>query len=203
VTVESSTIDPADSLADLGPIVTQDAATAWLDLDGSEPAEWVSNAVDAGNQAFLDWLGWDPRSFQVTETVSGTGGRSLILTRKKITAVTSVCWLLPGNPTPQPLDVTFISADPKVALITAPKPFVRGTNNFQVTYTAGYATLPSAITQGILYTIKAILDASGVDFNATGESFSGVLSQQFNAQGPGVVPPAAQTISQRYKRDVV
>ena len=194
-------VDPAESVGVLGPIVTVDAAGAWMQLPDPDSDILLEQAVIAGNAAAASFLGWDPRSMETIETVDSIGGNSIIVSRKKITAVNSVQVVIPGC-APVVLNPTFITFDARVAVIRYVPRLPRGSQILRVDYVAGYATLPSDLVQGILWTIKAHYDASGVDQNATGESFSGVLSQTFHAAGAGYVPPAAQSVFSRYCRDM-
>jgi hypothetical protein len=191
-------IDPGESMSVLGPIVTVDQAGAWMQLPNPEDDDLLEQAVIAGNAAFASWLGWDPRAMRTVELVDVTGGKSVRVHRKKITAVNALTFMPPGC-APVPLNLNFVSWDPRVPLITNACGMPRSRNSLQCDYQAGYDTLPNDLIQCFLWTIKAHYDASGVDQNATGESFSGVLSQTFHAAGAGFVPPAAMSSGARYR----
>ena len=78
--------------------------------------------------------------------------------------------------------------------------FPPGIKNVTVSYAAGYATIPGSIQRATLYTLAAMWAASDVDHNASGESYNGVLSQNFWPSGPGAVPPQAIRLLNAYTK---
>ncbi len=186
----------------LGNLLNLNDVQGWLALDGTENTYWISAAVDAASDAVLDWLQWDPRSQTVTDLYDGTGGNSLPVLGYPITAVSAISYLYPGC-APQADPMTSISWSPKDPMIYNGCGFPYGTDNVQVTFTRGFATLPNSILQGVRYTIKSMIDGSGVDFNATGESYPGVIAQTWQPGGPATVPVAAQTLMRRFQRKFI
>ena len=181
------------------PILSLSQVEGWLNLEGDEVPDIVDAAVQAASDAVIDWLCWDPRINPYTELLDGNGATTLPVSYAPITAVTAVASVYPGCP-PVPFDLTQVSWHPTHALIYSSAGFGSGDANIQVSYTAGLATLPNSILQGVRYTIKSMLDGSGVDFSATGESYAGVLTQNWQPGGPATVPIAAQTLMRRYQR---
>jgi hypothetical protein len=180
-------------------IITLAQAQSWLQLDGTESEDVVDAAVQAATDAVIDWLQWDPRLLGRVEQLDGTCGYELPVNYAPITAVSAINLINPAPCPPCPMDMTTVSWDPVRPLIFSSCGFPGGIANVQVYYTAGYAQLPSPITQGVLYTISAMIAGSGVDFNATGEAFAGVIAQNWQPGGPATVPLAAQTLLRRYR----
>ena len=179
-------------------LVSLDDASAFMKLDGSEDPGELQSAVDSANQAVVDYLGWDPRSLTVLERVDGTDSEQLVVGGRLITAVIQIRLMWPACQ-PSVLDLTNITFDPKLPFIYGCH-WCAGSRNYEVTYTRGYPVLPATIIRGVLYTCKAILDAAGVDFNATGEYFQGVANQTWADGGPGTVPQSAKTLLAKYRR---
>jgi hypothetical protein len=182
-------------------ILTQTDVSGWLNLDGTEDPDQVTAAIETATDAVIDELGWDPRQQVYTEIRDSVGSTTLVVGNQLITGVSAINLMYPGQP-PVPFDIQGVTWDPKAPIIYNLCRFPRGRQLVQVIYTAGYPTLPNPILQATRYTIKAMLDGSGVDFNATGESYSGVLSQTFWQQGPATCPPSAVRLLRFYRRTI-
>ena len=175
-------------------ILTVDAANAAIGTTTLDDPTFAA-IVGAANQAVMDYLNNDPRSQVWTETLNGNGDAVLALNHTPITGLTSI--VIDQTYT---VDITQVIVD-RWSLIWNNGCFNYGRKNIQVTYTAGWAdgsSQMSAIQLAVLMTVKAMVSAMDVDPNATGESFAGILSQNFWPTGPGAVPPAARGYLENY-----
>jgi hypothetical protein len=186
--------------APTGPLLGIPDVQAWLNLDGTENEDALEAAVQGASDAVINALGWDPRIQTYTETVDAKGGNALKVRNGYISAVISINFLPGAGAPPAPMDMTLITWDDRAPVIYGAAGFYRGRRNYQVVYNSGFVGVPSPILLATRYTIKAMLDGAGADFNATGESYAGVLSRTWNAGGPAVVPPSALSLLVKYQR---
>lgn len=203
-------------------LITLAQAQAFVQDSSSASQDWVQTCLDAASQAVIDFIGVDPSTQTRTERYSGanTGflfpkARGLSAPISGVTsitinpAMTSPCggWWAGTANTPFVVDMSNVSFDDDSIYFTNTYVFPRGKKNMTVTYTAGYAltataglqTLPSSISQAVLYTVKAFYTTLGKEMNASSESYSGVMSQSFAGGGPGGLPPGAQMMLARYQ----
>lgn len=180
-------------------IIAINDAQAWVG-PSVDDAGVFEGCVNAANAAVIGFLCYDPESQLWAERLNGNWSSILPVNHAPITALTSVEQLLtPGNWLT--LDITQLDFDPH-SIISYGCRFARGVRNLRATYTAGY--LPTdpqwqAMQQAGYMTCSAMWSGRQVDQNATGENFSGVLSQQFWPTGPGAIPPQARSLLQPYK----
>ncbi len=147
----------------------------------------------AAQEAIISYLNTDPRMIEVTEYLNGNFANRLSPNRTPISLVSSInidgCAI---NPT------DFYWDDHLVYLRW--RYFPKGYRNVQVVYTAGFDQLPTPIKLATLMTAKAMWSGRLADQNATGESFAGVMSQQFWGTGPGSIPPQAANLLNPYRK---
>lgn len=172
--------------------ITAQEAMSFLDIAAEEDPDDLQDAIDAATDACIHFLGWDIASQEVTERHSGRNDKRLTVNRYPVTAIGAV------SIDEAAVDVTdFFFRDNEI--IRKSTVFPLGDYNVEITYTAGQATIPSSVKRAVLYTLKAMWDARGVDLNATGESYAGVLSNTFHADGAGSIPPAARSLLMTHK----
>jgi hypothetical protein len=197
-------------------LVTLAQAQVWIGDTDPNSSGVLSILVSSASQMAIDFLGWDPTDQAYTGYYSGRGTPLLLVREKPVTSVTSA-QALPAltrgfmkigpynayEPTVAPitLDVTNMSFFDRRIFFTNGQVFPAGKQNIQVAYTAGYppASMPPAITQAVLMTVKSLWMAQNVDPNVASQSFNGVMSQQFWQSGPGAIPPAARSMLTPYK----
>lgn len=166
-------------------------ARAFLQLDDGEAEAELQAAIDAATDACINVMNRDVSSITATQRISGGGGRSLSVNNTPITAVASIV-------------IADVAVDLTDAYFTDTMIYRKtgifpvGMKNIVVTYTGGYENIPTPVKRAVLYTLKAMWGARGVDMNTSGESFPGVQNAQFWQQGPGFVPPAAQNLLNNY-----
>lgn len=206
-------------------LATLAQAQAFVQDSTTASEAWVQTCLDAASQAVIDFLGVDPTTQTRTELLSGPN-TSFLYPRAcgkpaPISGVTSITvnpalctisggWWGMDDLVPFQVitvDMTTVAFDDCMIYLKSGRKFPRGHRNITLVYTSGYAltetagltTMPSAITQAVLYTTKGFFTALGKELNATGESYSGVLSQAFFKDGAGALPPAAQALLGRYQ----
>lgn len=174
------------------PFLTRKESAAWLGIDptDTEGLALLPGLISAVTQALIDVMNGDPRTTEYSEWRNGTGAVALPVRYNPISSVTKV--LIDGKPT-DPAEVTWDDV-----LVYRRGYWPRGKSNIRITYQAGLDDLPAAVRQAALFTLKAMYEAREVSMNATGESFNGVLNQQFWQTGPGSVPPAAMMLLKNY-----
>jgi uncharacterized phiE125 gp8 family phage protein len=134
-------------------------ATALATL--AQVKEYIGNSADNTDDALLTRLitavsELIERSSQrvfgqatYTETRNGTGGRFLVLNNRPVTAVSSLT--INGITIPQSTSFTVdgwvVESPWKVTLRGYSHRFDEGVQNVQITYTAGYATVPADVAQ--------------------------------------------------------
>jgi hypothetical protein len=152
-------------------------------------------AISAASNAALRFMGWDPRLRTVTEYFDGNNRNFLALNQTPIRNISS----LVVDATCQPLDPSQFYWDDYSVYLTCGA-FWRASKNVQVTYTGGYDPLPAEIGLAVIQITTAMWTGIQADQNATGESYAGVMSQQFWGSGPGSIPPQAKSLLMPYQR---
>jgi hypothetical protein len=204
-------------------LVTLAQAQAFVQDSTTASQAWVQACLDAASAAVIDYIGVDPSTQTRTELYSGnnTGflypkasgksaplsGVTSITINPAMTSPTGGWWAGTNN-TPFVVDMSNVAFDDTSIYFTNTYIFPRGKKNITVVYTAGYAltatagllTLPSSISQAVLYTTKAFFTAMGKEMNASSESYSGVMAQSFSGGGPGGLPPAAAMLLKPYQK---
>lgn len=168
-------------------------AKTWLNITDDNCDAILAIVVPNASDAVIEYLGYNPQSSTETEFYNGTGTDSIAVNRVPITEVDEV--KVSGLVVPYER-IIFGRA---VIYRTDGVPFMRGRKNVEVTYTAGYQSLPGGIVQGVLLTVAAMYNSRTIDPNITGESVVGVYSAGFWPTGPGTIPPAARDLLSSYR----
>jgi Phage gp6-like head-tail connector protein len=97
----------------------------------------LSAIITACSAWIASWLNRDILQAPYTETMNGTGSRQIQLSNYPVTALSQV--LVDG------IDLTNYATSDGRRVVTLPygSSFTRGLSNVQITYTAGYATVPA------------------------------------------------------------
>lgn len=124
-------------------LTTVQAVKDWLGLKAADDDVLLQRLITAQSQLIIDWLSMPIKSVTITETYDGTGTPNLVLRTFPVTAVSAVS--IAGvalTPTAWTFD------DMGIHLVT--DYFDRDRGNVVVTYTAGYATVPSSLEQACI-----------------------------------------------------
>lgn len=187
----------------MGDFVALETAKAWLGIADTSSDALLGVVIPSVTQAMLDYMDRDPRETTVTERHDGTNNDTLVVNQYPVSAVSAI------TVDDTPLDAT------QLARVMFDGRFIywrggffpRGPKNISISLTGGIPAADTAalaaLQMAALHTLKAMWSARRMEQNATGESFSGVLSQSFWATGPGAVPPAAKTLMANYVRVLV
>jgi hypothetical protein len=126
---------------------------AWLGIPGTstEDDTLLTGLVTAASQFIQTWLNRQLLQATYTEVRDGTGGQRLVFMNYPVTSVASLTvGRLTVNPVSNPASGTY----PNAGYLFTPTEirlndlyFERGFGNVQVTYTAGYATVPPDVQQ--------------------------------------------------------
>jgi hypothetical protein len=175
----------------------------------------INKAYHGGQPGHQTWLARPLLSATYTEAYDGTGTNRLTLRNFPVTAITSLTVeTRPVNPAPNPLSVgylfdefgVYLSGGDSMQVVTPQSPnvwagsyFPRHSQNVQITYTAGYATVPDDINQACIELVA---------FKFQQRNHVGVVTRSLNAGGEsvsyqqGFIPPEVQGILQVYRKVV-
>jgi hypothetical protein len=126
---------------------------AWLGIPSgsTEDDALLTGLITAASQFIQTWLNRQLMQATYTEVRDGTGGQRLVFMNYPVTSVASLTvGMLTVNPVSNPSTGTY----PNAGYLFTPTEirlndlyFERGFGNVQVTYTAGYATVPPDVQQ--------------------------------------------------------
>lgn len=132
-----------------GDLTSVAAVKAYLGETGTSLDVILASLVSATSKRFLEEIGREIESASRTETFSGDGGSILMPTHYPITAVGSLT--VDGDAVPARATVDddgYVIADAiKIELVGYE--FTHGVQNVVLTYTAGYATIPTDVAQAV------------------------------------------------------
>jgi len=176
---------------------TLDNVKGWLGLDPSQTTDdaLLTRLITAASGFIRTWCNRDFVSQSYIETRNGTGARMLALANTPITEVDSVS--VDGAPIPagglQTPGFTFSAT----MLVLNGYRFTRGLANVQITYVAGYATVPDEIEQACIELVS---------FRYRERARIGVSSEAMAASTSSYqvrdVPPSVATLLNLYKKVV-
>jgi hypothetical protein len=167
-------------------LVTLNEAKAWMSITDSAQDTQITDLITKASAAVEDYLDRPATSQASTELYDGLGGRRLFTSRWPITAVSSI--LIDGQAV---ASGTFVFQGRMIQLRSGT--FTLGELNVEVTYTAGWTTLPDEVRTATLMTLQAMLFGTAADPNLVSESAGGVFGGSFISTGPGSIPPAARS----------
>ena len=173
-------------------LVSLDKAKAWLSITGTDQDALLAEVLESASEACATELSRGVEGRRYTDKLSGTGARVMPVNNPPVAGITAV--KIDGKDMPIS-DYTF----DEISVIARSGPFPIGLKNIEITYSGGFSTIPAPIVTAVLFTVKAMWDAKTIDMNATSESFPGVGGNGFWPTGPGAIPPAAQTLLNRFK----
>lgn len=176
------------------------ALKAALDITDTSRDALLGVLNGAATQMLIDQMERDPRVDDFIERTNGLGTERLLVREYPILQVASVrIDGVPGSD-PWPVPKGYFDWDDYSIWRKDGQNFPRGRRNVTVAYTAGLDPLPKTLSLAAVYTVRALITSRKVDLNASGESWQGVNSATWSAEGPGTVPQSALTLIQRYKR---
>lgn len=148
----------------------------------------IEAALLTASEMVATFCGRDLSPATVTETYEGLGTPTIFVARPPITSVASVIY-----------ESATISVVPDTIGITRAdgQIFARG-RRVEVTYTAGYPTMPRDVVLATCITAKAVLSAPIVNPNLMSESVAGVTSFSVDIYGAGALPRAARSLLNDY-----
>lgn len=160
-----------------GDLTSAANAAAWVGNGVLNTDPVLARLITAVSAQIKQFLSIEVLSATYTETYSGTGSTRQMLRNAPVTAVASV--LVDGVSIPAAISAVqpgFVFDDISVAL--RGYRFCRGVQNIEVTYTAGWATVPFDIEQAALDWIKAIWERQDRPADVT-EQRAGDTEQRF------------------------
>lgn len=122
---------------------------AWMGLTGNQDDALLSRLIAAASAYIETWTNRTFAAKQYSEVRDGTGGQRLVFADYPVTAVASVVVNgnpIPASPTPSDAGYRFDS----IRLMLTGYQFSRGLGNVELTYTAGYASIPPEIEQACI-----------------------------------------------------
>ena len=128
-----------------GDLTTLANAKEWLELDSSLTSDdaLLARLISAASGFIRIWCNRDFVRQPYVETRSGNGGRSIVLAQWPIVSVESL--VIDGQPVPPaPANGAGYLISRSMVMLVGYF-FARGAANIQISYTAGYATIPPEI----------------------------------------------------------
>jgi hypothetical protein len=180
------------------PWITLAQLKAWLNITDSSQDANLTPLLTAATQACISYLNRDLVQSSQTETYDGPGSSILPLNTFPITAVASV--MMDGQPV---VPAAFNQAGyviGKFSLRAKGMVWCKGFQNVTVSYTGGYATIPTDAVQACLLAASAMFNSMAADPNLQSESTSGVFSGSFWQSGPGALPPSSRSLLINYRK---
>ena len=180
-------------------LTTYDAVAAWLGTKSTADDGVIARLITSQSRRVEAWCG---RTFGLgtyIERVDGTGGPGLSLAQFPIVGVASVVCLASGQlpSAGEVLDPGDYLSDETGITRTDGGVFCAGCGNIQVTYTAGFATIPEDVAD-------AVIDLVARKFRARGRI--GVRSESLNGQNTSYdltgMPDEVASVLAPYKRVV-
>lgn len=132
-------------------------ALVWLGEDDDE-GDVIERLITAVSSAIQKWLGYRVLTASYSRTFNGTGGRTLMLPDRPITAVTQLEIDDVQVPRSTSTHAPGFVFDDKCIYLRGFYEFTRGPQNVAINYTAGFATVPSDIEQACLDWVKINYD---------------------------------------------
>lgn len=148
----------------------------------------IEAAIAVASEMIARECNYDLSRGSATERYWGMGANALFLKRTPIVSVASVI----TENGPVEVDADSISITTKNGSVFAYQKSV------EVTYTAGYQPIPRDVVLATCIAAKAVINASVVDPNLTGESVAGVTNFAVDQFGAGALPRAARTLINDY-----
>lgn len=136
---------------------------------------------------------------QFTETHYDAAGRLLVLRQSPVSEVTSIARVTWSMTTPLTADQYALDPDSGIVRLVDGTLFA---GDYRVTYTAGYTTLPAAISQAVLIIAAHLVETQRVP-GANRPGFGAYGQQEVAAMPLGVgyaIPNRAQELLQPYLR---
>lgn len=175
-------------------LTTLAAVKAYGSIAGTEMDTLLSALISRASAAVENFIQGSVLSASYTETRNGTGGQAMLLAEYPVTSASAVA----VNGQTIPMASAFGQAGWWLAdrtILLVGYSFARGRNNVQVTYTAGYATVPGDIEQAVIETVILLLrrqEHVGISSKSlAGESVSFVSSD---------LTPSAKAVLNSYRR---
>ena len=178
------------------------ALKAALDITDNSRDAMLSVLNGSATQMLIDAMERDPRVDDFVEKASGLGTNTLLVNQYPILDVASIKIDGPPGSDPWPVPKGYFDWDSYSIWRKDGGTFARGRRNVTVSYSAGLDPLPKTLSLAAIYTVRALITSRKVDLNASGESWQGVNSAAWSAQGPGTVPQAALTLIERFTRTI-
>jgi len=192
-------------------LTTLENALAWLGCSSDDVFGTLQRVITAISTAIQNGLGRDLLSQDHVEVFDGRGRSRIMMPDFPINSVASVIIgelmevsvppriVAPGSQAPG-----FTFSD-KCVYVDPPYFFDKGRRNVQISYNAGYATIPFDVEQGCLIWIKAIMDGANYSANIKAASagqtkldFSFALTKLSNLTV--LAPPTVLSMLASYKR---
>jgi hypothetical protein len=198
-------------------LTTVNTALAWLSVDSDDGFGTLQRLITAISTAIQNHISRTIKSTAYSITLNGRGRHRIMLPNWPITAVASVNIVL-GSFGAMNIPARSVNQfgqanspgycfDDKFLYVDPPYCFEKGAQNVQISYTAGYATVPLDIEQACLIWIKTVLDSSNYSAalklakaGATQLDFSFVMTNFLNRSVP--IPPGVIAMLRGYEKVV-
>jgi uncharacterized phiE125 gp8 family phage protein len=132
-----------------GDLVSLANVKSWLAITATTDDTLLTRLVTAVSQFIQTWINRDLASQAYSEIRNGHGGTVMSFRDFPVTAVSSV--VIDGNSIPLAPDTVSLGYRfTETSLILQGYVFTRGAANVQISYTAGYASIPTEIEQACI-----------------------------------------------------
>jgi len=141
-------------------------ALTWLGCPSDDASGTLQRVITAVSTAIQNTIGRNIKTASYNEIFDGRGRSRIMVSNWPITAVASVTLgeLMQVSVPPRSSASPGYTFSDKFVYVDSPYFYDPGKRNVQITYTAGYTTVPFDIEQGCLTWIKAIMD--GANYSA-------------------------------------
>lgn len=178
------------------PYTTIQNYKTWAGIADSSQDAKIAAAIPRASAMVQRFLGYDPSGGDFVDLLDGNGGRMIPVKNPPIKSVASVVLQDIGTVTIAPTaaisQVVGFFFDDKFVYLRG-YTFCRGTQNVQITYTAGFATFPDDIEEATMMTVSSLVSAGSIDPNVTSETVPGAYTGMFKPDA-GKLPAAAISI---------
>jgi hypothetical protein len=160
---------------------------AWLNIANNDNDALLARLITAVSTFAQSWMNRNIAVASYVEKRSGHGGQVMVTSDYPVLSVTSV--------TVNGLPVTGYTNDEVAVYMDSGKAFARGKNNVVLSYSAGYAVIPTDLEQAVIETVALRFK----ERERIGQSSKGLAGETTSFIIKDF-PPSAQSVFQNYKK---